>query len=280
MPLGDPRRGDFFAAPATVDEGASATEDGSLGPLPNVATAAAARSRQRQHTAPTSSGFFQVDTVPSGGTTPARRSGRKKTNSFMAGLLARRAVGLDLLPSEEAELGVYEFFRRPEEELPTMPEGEAAEETKEEIAEEGEVVSDESFREQADVKVKPKLFKPLVFAPRVVPKVGGHGHGGVGHSVALPTPKEEAPTEVVMTTDGEMGESPVKEEYEEEAADDEAAELLEKFDDSHIIRATKKDYFFTAMLFLVMSALVGVVWGWHTHLDESDSIFGPVGLAW
>ena len=28
-----------------------------------------------------------------------------------------------------------------------------------------------------------------------------------------------------------------------------------------------------------MSALVGVVVGWPTHLDESDSIFGPVGLA-
>jgi Na+/H+ antiporter NhaD/arsenite permease-like protein len=28
-----------------------------------------------------------------------------------------------------------------------------------------------------------------------------------------------------------------------------------------------------------MAALVGVVVGWDTHLDESDSIFGPVGLA-
>jgi hypothetical protein len=51
------------------------------------------------------------------------------------------------------------------------------------------------------------------------------------------------------------------------------------YDDSHIIRATRKDYFFTGFLIVVMSALVGVVVGWRTHLDESDSIFGPVGLA-
>lgn len=294
MPLGDPRRNDFFTAgdrsgvpihTATIDEAASATEDGSLGPLPNVAAARAAR-RQRQHTAPTSGGFFQIDTSPAGaGTAPARRSGRKKTNSFMAGLLARRAVGLDLLPSEEADLGVYEFFSRPDEELPTMEEA-PAEETKEETLEEGVPsgeASDESFREQ-DHKPKVKLIKPLVFAPRVIAKgvAGtGHGHGGVGHSMPLPPPaehKEETTPSEVVIADGEGGKE-TKENGLEEEVEDETADLIEKFDDSHIIRATRKDYFFTGMLFLVMSALVGVVLGWHTHLDESDSIFGPVGLA-
>ena len=105
MPLGDPRRNDFFAAgdrsgvPVTVGRGAgavdeTATEDGSLGPLPNVAATRPTR-RQRQHTAPTSGGFFAIDSSPLTGvasSAPARRSGRKKTNSFVAGLLARRAV--------------------------------------------------------------------------------------------------------------------------------------------------------------------------------------------
>lgn len=317
MPLGDPRRNDFFTPlppprlhTGTIDEAASATEDGSLGPLPNLspsATAASRSRRQRQHTAPTSGGFFQVDYTPpssaSGGatTTPTRRSGRKKTNSFMAGLLARRAVGLDLLPSEEAEIGVYEFFsaRGTEEELPSMPEGSAVEEAKEEMVEEEEgvvaseqeegEVSDESFREQGGVKTQPKLFKPLVFAPRVIAKgvAGtGHGHGGVGHSMPpvtpTPVPKEDvvAPTDEVVIADGEDNVLPSKENgYEEEGVDDEAEKLIEQFDHSHVIRATRKDYFFTGMLFLVMTALTGVVLGWHTHLDESDSIFGPVGLA-
>lgn len=309
MPLGDPRRNDFFVTPiagaavpptGTIDEAASATEDGSLGPLPNVAAARAAARRQRQHTAPTSTGFFQVDTTPSandaGATTPARRSGRKKTNSFMAGLLARRAVGLDLLPSEEAEIGVYEFFSRPVEEEPLAPmqeDGAAEDETKEEMLEEGAErsgeegeVSDESFREQQDVKSKqPRLFKPLVFAPRVIAKGvagAGHGHGGVGHSMP-PVHKEEVPpaTEVVIADGAGDVVVPNKENgYEEnDDANEEAAKLIEQFDDSHIIRATRKDYFFTGMLFLVMTALTGVVLGWHTHLDESDSIFGPVGLA-
>jgi hypothetical protein len=47
----------------------------------------------------------------------------------------------------------------------------------------------------------------------------------------------------------------------------------------NIIKATKKDYFYTGVLVVVMAAFVGVVVGWPTHLDETDSIFGPVGLA-
>lgn len=296
MPLGDPRHDDFFTAGdhagppiqrrviGEIDEGASTTtKDESLGPLPDVAAARAAR-RQRQHTAPTSGGFFQIETSP---TTPTRRSGRKKTNSFMAGLLARRAVGLDLLPSEEADLGLYNFFSRPDEEgLEPMPEGVAAEESKEELEEgivsgeaEDREASDESFREQ-DGKPKPRLIKPLVFAPRVIAKGvagAGHGHGGVGHSMPIPPPSEAITA--VQEEDEEVPSKDADAIENEDEVDGEDVDLIDKFDDSHIIRATRKDYFFTGMLFLVMSALVGVVLGWHTHLDESDSIFGPVGLA-
>ena len=56
--------------------------------------------------------------------------------------------------------------------------------------------------------------------------------------------------------------------------DDDEVDLQKQYDDSHIIRATKKDYFFTGFLIVVMASLVGVVVGWPTHLDESDSIFG------
>ena len=310
MPLGDPRHNDFFTVGdyrsggpplqqrrviGEMDEGASTTtKEESLGPLPDMAAARAAR-RQRQHTAPTANhtGFFQIDTS-AGSTTPTgrRSSGRKKTNSFMAGLLARRAVGLDLLPSEEADLGLYNFFSRPEDDeegLETMPEGVAMEESKEEL-EEGVVSggveeeraeeSDESFREQ-DGKPKPKLIKPLVFAPRVIAKGvagAGHGHGGVGHSMPMPPPPE-AITAVQGADDEESPSKDAEANDHEDEVDGEEVDLIDKFDDSHIIRATRKDYFFTGMLFLVMSALVGVVLGWHTHLDESDSIFGPVGLA-
>ena len=325
--LGDMRHDDFFAAGAVAVDG-SATEDGSshLGPsLPNVHVTRqrTTRQRQRQHTAP---GFFAIESSPSaaagvslatGSSVPTamrqRSAGRKKTNSFMAGLLARRAVGLDLLPSEEAEIGVYEFFARPEDfaegssVLTPMPEGwdQGEEETKEEVIqggkdeEAGDVEggekdnvspSDDSFNEQVN-KPQPKLFKPLVFAPRVFPKgsTGGHGHGGVGHSMPMPprtqNDVEQAPAEVVVTGDEAVpltstdSPSPKKEaDFDEE--DDEAADLIGKFDDSQIIKATRKDYFFTGALFCVMCALVGVVLGWHTRLDESHSIFGPIGLAW
>eukprot|EP00804_Cyclotella_cryptica_P025859 CCRYP_002718-RA/>CCRYP_002718-RA protein AED:0.05 eAED:0.05 QI:184/1/1/1/0.85/0.87/8/1136/994 len=351
MPLGDPRRNDFFAtadrggllvpistpaASGVIDEGASATEDGSLGPLPNITTQRVAR-RQRQHTAPATGGFFQIDSISAagagtggmtaGGVVPTRLSGRKKTNSFMAGLLARKAVGLDLLPSEEAELGVYEFFNPPKEEeeggqavLTPMPGSlDQGEETKEETAEEGlegaaadsaavepnREISDDSFKEQVEVTPKPKLFKPLVFAPRIIPKgtATGHGaHGGAGHGMPSPpsSPQKEieekgTPSEVVVAAEAEKAialtnfssgkdDSPQKDVddtfghgYDEDAAS--CDDLIEKFDDSHIIRATRKDYFYTGILFIVMCAFVGVILGWDTHLDESDSIFGPVGLA-
>ena len=71
--------------------------------------------RMRQNTAPVSYGaFFQSVYTHS-----FPRHTRKKTNSFEAGVLARREVAMDLLPADDADLGVYEFFRpqaAPEEE--------------------------------------------------------------------------------------------------------------------------------------------------------------------
>ena len=50
-------------------------------------------------------------------------------------------------------------------------------------------------------------------------------------------------------------------------------------DDSKIIRAKKGDYIWTGILLCVMITFTGVVVGWDTHLDETYSTFGPVGLA-
>lgn len=44
-------------------------------------------------------------------------------------------------------------------------------------------------------------------------------------------------------------------------------------------KATRKDYYITAFLFVLMCALTSIIAGWQTHLDESHSIFGVVGLA-
>ena len=49
--------------------------------------------------------------------------------------------------------------------------------------------------------------------------------------------------------------------------------------DSDIIRATRKDWIITGILFCLMATLTGVVSGWDTHMEENHTIFGPVGLA-
>jgi hypothetical protein len=50
-------------------------------------------------------------------------------------------------------------------------------------------------------------------------------------------------------------------------------------DDSNIIRATRDDYIWTGVLLCLMIAFTAAVIGWDTHLDESFSVFGDVGLA-
>lgn len=47
----------------------------------------------------------------------------------------------------------------------------------------------------------------------------------------------------------------------------------------NVKKATRKDYYITTFLFVLMCALTGIIAGWQTHLDESHSIFGVVGLA-
>ena len=56
-------------------------------------------------------------------------------------------------------------------------------------------------------------------------------------------------------------------------------EFVDDFDETGIIRARKKDYTWTGILLCVMIAFTGVVVGWETHLDETYSTFGVVGLA-
>jgi hypothetical protein len=56
-------------------------------------------------------------------------------------------------------------------------------------------------------------------------------------------------------------------------------EEQEDMDDEGIIRATRLDYIWTGILLCVMIAFTGVVVGWDTHLNESYSTFGAVGLA-
>ena len=53
----------------------------------------------------------------------------------------------------------------------------------------------------------------------------------------------------------------------------------EYYDDSHIIRATRNDYIWTGILLLILIGFTGGVVGWETHLDETYSTFGAVGLA-
>jgi len=314
MPLGaqsdffyGDRRGVPVGGYATIDETASAADGSVTHPLPHFDHAARARQRNRQNTAPTGGAFFGGAAATAGTSTPAGRPRRTKTNSFVAGVLTRRAAGLDLVPAEEAELGVYEFFR-PETATVAAPAGlDHGEETKEEVVDEeaaveegtAEVSADEVGAEEGEVraeapKPKKKLFKPLVFAPRTVPKGGGGGHGGHGggHAVvAQPKEKTERTetatasahtsiAEAVPLTKGNVAQDGDKQiEGSDEFHEDESLDLEEEFDDSHIIRATRKDYFFTGILVCLMAALVGVAVGWHTHLDETDAIFGPVGLA-
>ena len=64
--------------------------------------------------------------------------------------------------------------------------------------------------------------------------------------------------------------------FEDDDAADEAEALA---DDMNIRKATRKDYYITAFLFVLMAALTGIIAGWQTHLDESHSVFGVVGLA-
>jgi hypothetical protein len=53
----------------------------------------------------------------------------------------------------------------------------------------------------------------------------------------------------------------------------------EYYDDSHIIHATRNDYIWTGILLLILIGFLALVVGWETHLDETYSTFGAVGLA-
>lgn len=305
--------------------------------------------RMRQNTAPISgTGFFLIDDAdPSRTTDTAGKRPRKKTSSFMAGLLARRAVAMDLLPADDADLGMYEFFHPVEhkkkadvpvglenygeeskEDVEDLETGTTAVKEEDEGEEEGEEFQAEE--EVAATMKKKKLFKPLIFAPRRMMLGGGAGGGGHGHhgggghlghphggggafcdivaSTQEGQSKDKKPADITDANDDTKNGTVLdaseavpltaiatapdndtpsdKKQHEDEFIEDgeedvdvDNESILQKQSDSHIIQATKKDYFFTGFLVIVMAALVGVVVGWPTHLDESDSIFGPVGLA-
>lgn len=123
---------------------------------------------------------------------PGATPRRTKQDSFMKGVMRRKQISLDLL-------GPNDFFATPaeEEEAVVLPP-----DIKEE--EEGEKVGDAvpTIGEDAVLTVEKQLFRPLRFAPRVIPKMGrggghGGGHGGGGglttHSApaALPTIDED-----------------------------------------------------------------------------------------
>ena len=343
MPLCSPSSDYFFQGAATssapiMEE--SIAEDGTVvsssSQMQQQAAAAAAAAasaqrslarhahRMRQNTAPAGSGreFFHADDVPHDEAHPSARRTRKKTNSFMAGVLARRAVAMDLLPADDADLGVYEFFSAHAAPVGLEHYGEETKEKEEEDLETGATGEEggaaELIPQDGEVpagKQKKKLFKPLIFAPRkMMPGAGGghgHPHGGGGAfcdivastqqmqdskeptTITLGTDEDKDGTDVLdaseaipLTTAGdESSEKKKSDEFIDNGDDvdedrqDETISSQKHYDDSHIIRATKKDYVFTAFLVVVMSALVGVVVGWPTHLDESDNIYGPVGLA-
>ena len=85
--------------------------------------------------------------------------------------------------------------------------------------------------------------------------------------------------QLTLTTAEDYDDAPKKRDeflYDMDDLDEESQEgtISQKYDDDlQIIRATNKYYFFTGLLVVVMCCLVGVVVGWPTHLDESDSIF-------
>lgn len=335
MPLCSAASHDFFQGSANIPSRPIleeiAAEDGSFVSFSsNVQQQAAAQGshahhRMRQNTAPISGrAFFQAGDVPHDDAySPTKRS-RKKTNSFMAGLLARRAVAMDLLPADDADLGMYEFFRPHAAPMGLEHYGEETKEEEEEVEDVETGAADEEGEETKFVPQdkeelaarKTKLFKPLIFAPRKVMTGAtgehSHPHGGGGAFCDVVTSAQqqkvkrvddEKPTNINinLTTDAPRDGKDVVHASEAipltTAADDVSKKRDTFYDDiegldedsqdgttslkhdDHIIRATKKDYFFAGFLFVVMCCLVGVVVGWPTHLDESDSIFGPVGLA-
>lgn len=106
------------------------------------------------------------------------------------------------------------------------------------------------------------LFFPLRFPPQLKPKAPvSHGHGGHGgHG-------------------GHSGASDGKGMTEVERWNDDEEIQYKVPDNDRIVKATRSDYIKTGVLFCLMAAFVGVCVGWKTHLDESHSVFGYVGLA-
>ena len=119
------------------------------------------------------------------------------------------------------------------------------------------IPDDEMLVDDDQNKSNDNLFFPLRFPPQLKPKATvSHGHSGhSGHS----------------PSDGQGIEN-------EHWSDDEEIQYKVP-DNDRIVKATRSDYIKTGVLFCLMAAFVGVCVGWKTHLDESHSIFGYVGVA-
>jgi hypothetical protein len=88
------------------------------------------------------------------------------------------------------------------------------------------------------------------------------------HGKLFPAPPPPAIEEEISSN-----ESALKKEGDGDNFDD------EDYDDSHIIRANRGDYIWTGILLLILIGFTAGVVGWETHLDETYSTFGAVGLA-
>mmetsp|Transcript_22998 Transcript_22998/g.26181 ORF Transcript_22998/g.26181 Transcript_22998/m.26181 type:complete len:702 (+) Transcript_22998:602-2707(+) len=95
-----------------------------------------------------------------------------------------------------------------------------------------------------------KLFRPLVFAPPMIPKSDKKDHK----------------------------DSDIDKESLDEWKSDGGIEYKVPPDD-YVVKATRNDKIKAFILFCIMTAFLGVCVGWETHQNESHMLFGTVGIA-
>jgi hypothetical protein len=263
---------------------------------------------------PPSSGTPTRASVPRG---EAEKAGRTRKNSLIGNVIRRKQVSLDLYAPEQADFFGVLVEEKPKV-LDTAPDeaigpatvplaGEETEDEKPELTEEVKLFIPLRFsppiklpgdRHGAHGAAPIASVGPVDYAVRdAFERQCGHNQQ-LKRQIDMLTDRLEGETdqeqekllEDIQATRlnveldtlelknklfGEKKELP-KEEVSTEAA---AGVVEEDFDDSGIIRATKIDYIWTGILLCIMIAFTGAVVGWETHLDESSSTFGPVGLA-
>ena len=89
-------------------------------------------------------------------------------------------------------------------------------------------------------------------------------------------------SDAVTADDGALVDTDLEDEGSDQFKDEDDGDMSVLIPATGVInvkKATRKDYYITTFLFVLMCALTGIIAGWQTHLDESHSIFGVVGLA-